>query len=223
MRRTAFLGVLPLLLLALGCATLSRTPSSCPPGFEEVLASPTLLRERYDQAYEDKQWDTGYRYLTLIHILHPDSAEDRELFTTAASLFKSRFLRYRVKGPGSVWVLSEPAFMIQWILQILEQREEFPEVEFTYLFRSMPKDFFDQFMVTARTRRVHKEWDIQATEDNGKVVAITGTRVDQRGAEAAAPSADPQRAPEAAASRLRRRGGSAVRSARPQSPRPRAW
>ena len=182
MRRTASLGVLPVLLLALGCATLSRTPSSCPPGFEDVLASPALLRERYEQEFREEHWDRAYRYLTLIHILHSDSAEDRELFTTAAGLFKGRFLAYRPKHPGSIWVLSEPAFMIQWILHILEPREEFPEEEFVYLFRSMPMDFFDQFMATATRRRVDKKWDIQATEDNGRITGISGTRIDQPGA-----------------------------------------
>jgi hypothetical protein len=183
MHRSAPFRALALLLLAaLGCATSSGAPASRPPSFEEVLESPALLREEYEKAYREKRWDLAYRHLTLIHILHPDSAEDRELFTTAASLFKGRYLGYRAKRPGSVWVLSEPAFMIQWILQILEKSEQFPEEEFVYLFRSMPLDFFDQFMRVAKQQGVDKQWDIQVSEDDGKIASISGTRIDGAGA-----------------------------------------
>jgi hypothetical protein len=182
MRHSAFLRALPVLLLALGCATLSRTPSSCPTAFEDVLDSPALLHQEYEKAFREKRWDRAYRYLTLIHILHPDSAEDRELFTAAASLFKGRYLGDRAKHPGSIWALSEPALMIQWILHILAQSDEFPEEAFIYLFRSMPKDFFDQFMLVAKQQRVPKKWDILATEDSGRIASVTGTRIDTAGA-----------------------------------------
>lgn len=166
-----------LLLFALGCATASSPPATGQPGSDEVLASPQLLVERYEAARERRKPELAYTYLALIHTLHPESVEDRQVFTRAAKLFKENFHLHRGKDPGSVWVIAEPVFMIQWILAIVERSDDFPTEDFTYLFRAMPLDFYERFATYARARGVFRTWDIRVTHDNGRVESISATRV----------------------------------------------
>jgi hypothetical protein len=176
MKRASRLRMLSaLLVLAVGCATASSTPIGAQPGSDAVLASPELLRERYQSAVERRKPDLAYAYLSLIHLLHPTSPEDREVFPMAAKQFKQNFYLHRGKSPGSVWALSEPVFMIQWILEIEARSETFPEEEFVYLFRAMPIDFYEQFASYAKPRGVYRRWDIQVTDDNGRIESIRAT------------------------------------------------
>lgn len=166
-----------LLLVALGCASAASAPPGTQPGSDAVLASPTLLRERYQAAFERRDVSLAYAYLSLVHMLHPESPEDRVLFPMAAKLFKENFYLNRGKHPGSVWALSEPVFMIQWILEIEEHSETFPQEEFVYLFRAMPLDFYELFESYAKPRGVFRRWDIQVTNDNGRIESIRATPV----------------------------------------------
>lgn len=181
------LRLFPLLVLAaLGCATASGTPRAGSDGAgldcaAEVLASPALLREGYTRALDEQELELAYRYLALIHILHPTSAEDLEVFTHAAKLFKQLHTQKRVRDPLSIWTMSEPIFMIEWLLTIFEREEGFPEQEIVYLFRGMPLSYYQQFETYAKQAGVFSKWDIQVKDDNGRVASITGTRIEPPG------------------------------------------
>src|SRR5689334_19692113 len=81
---------------ALGCATLSGAPAASAP-CTEVLGNPDQLQALAEAASRDQKWELAYRYLALIHILHPDSEKNRELFPAAATLYRRSWAPHRTE------------------------------------------------------------------------------------------------------------------------------
>lgn len=166
--------LLPLLLsAALGCAGVAPT-GSCPESASATLASPALLRAQADVALADGDPELAYRYLALIQTLHPQSADARELFPAAAKLFKRLYFANRIARPDSVWLVSEPVFMFQWLATYFQGSDSFPEAQMATLFVGMPLPFYDDFAAFAKTRPALARWQMQARADDGRVEAVSG-------------------------------------------------
>ncbi len=183
MRGRLFRGTLTTLLVAaLGCAGHSSPPASCPESLAGVLGSPALLREQADAALADDDAELAYRYLALIETLHPDSPESRELFPAAAKLFKRAYFRNRISKPDSVWVTSEPSFMFQWLSLFFRDAEAFPQQQVDILFLGMPVSLYDGFRDYAKRRPKYlARWEMQVTDDNGRIESITATLAEPSG------------------------------------------
>jgi hypothetical protein len=183
--RSRFLSAL--LVAALGCASGGPQTGGCPASAGQVLADPALLREHADAALREDDPELAYRYLALLQTLHPDSAESRELYPAAAKLFKQAYFRNRISKPSSVWLTSEPAFMFQWLASFFRGAQEFPQEQVDLLFVGMPLPVFQEFESFARSRpAVFDRWQLRAAEDDGKIEAVTGTRVEGSGRRAGA-------------------------------------
>jgi hypothetical protein len=174
MARRRILTLLPLLLTsALGCTTLSGGTGSCPPSIEQAFHDPRVLRAAADEALSHDDYALAYRYLSLIEIFSPDGADARELYPAAAKLFKTAYLRSRVKGKDSVWVTSEPVFMFQWLARFFSDDGEFPQQQVDLLFARMPITLLDDFKAFAKPRPHLARWDLHATDDDGRIETIT--------------------------------------------------
>jgi len=186
MRRARALGALAALaLLAPGCAALSLE-GSCPEaqaaararGVEascKVLGRPALLVEQAHAALARGDLETAYHHLALVHALHPDSAESREVFRLAARCFVESHFRHRTE-PGSIWVSSEPVFMYRWLEQFFLDAEEFPQAQVEALFIGMHYGMFRDFLAHARSRKELSRWVIVARDDNGIIHSVSGER-----------------------------------------------
>jgi hypothetical protein len=170
MRRLVFLA-----WLALACAGASAraAPGACPPGVEEVLASPALLREQADVALKEDNSELAYRYLALIEELHPESAQSRELFPAAARLFQRNYFRNRVGKPDSVWTTAEPAFMFHWLSEFFRDAKQFPQQQVDQLFIGMPVTLHDEFLVYAKGRpKYFARWETRVSDDDGHITSV---------------------------------------------------
>ena len=98
---------------ALGCAALSGAPATSAP-CAEALRDPAKLQALAEAAGAEQDWELAYRYLALIHILHPDSEKNRELFPAAATLYRRSWAPHRTEL-DSIWTTSEPLFMYAWL------------------------------------------------------------------------------------------------------------
>lgn len=167
----AFLGAL------LGCGSPSGQSDAGP----ELARPPAVLRARADAALEAGDADLAYRYLALIHALHPGSPEDAAAFPIAVRLFKRAYDRHRITDPGSIWVGSEPAFVFQWVGSYFGPAA-FPQAEVNALLLGMPHGFFRDFEAFAARQPAMRAWTIEVEDDNGIIRSV-----------AARPAADPMR------------------------------
>ena len=166
--------VLPAVLASVvGCALPARHAVG-----PELSPPPAVLRARADAALEAGDPDLAYRYLALIHALHPESPEDAEAFPVAVRLFKRAYHRHRFTDPGSLWVRAEPAFLFHWLGSRFG--EEFPQSEVEALLLGMPYDFFRDFEAFAAREPAMSRWTVRVQDDNGVIESV-----------AARPAADP--------------------------------
>jgi hypothetical protein len=157
-----------------GCAMLSGNPAHRP--FAEVLGDPEQLKALADAAMAEQNFPLAYRYLSLIHILHPDSKQNREVFVQAAGLYRRSWAPHRTEL-DSVWTTSEPPFLFAWLSGIFEQDQDFPQTEMEALFLKMNYGLFRDFLTYASNRPHMLKWKISAEKDDGIVQKITGTLV----------------------------------------------
>jgi hypothetical protein len=97
----------------LGCAVLSGAPATSTP-CAEALRHPDKLQALAEAESREQNWELAYRYLALIHILHPGTEQDRELFPAAATLFRRSWAPHRAEL-DSIWTTSEPLFVYAWL------------------------------------------------------------------------------------------------------------
>jgi hypothetical protein len=182
----------------LGCAALSGEPA-CPEGFEaamrargvetscEVLRQPGLLRKQSELALQARDAETAYQYLALIHTLHPESAENREVFPTAAAIFRRYHNHERQQlhllmrqgleaETDSPWMTSEPLFLFGWLEQLFQEGEDFPQREVNALFQEMYYGLFRLFLDYAETSPKLSGWVMVADVDSGRVQSVDATR-----------------------------------------------
>lgn len=160
-------GFLPVLLVAVvGCAT--SAPCT------EVLRDPDLLLEHANAAIGESDLELAYRYVALIHTLHPGSAQSRDAFPLAARLFHKNYMRHRSEL-DSIWVTSEPRFLVAWLAGFFQDGGEFPQEQMDALFVGLDYGVFRNFLAYAETHPRLSRWKIAATDDNGIVQEITGS------------------------------------------------
>jgi hypothetical protein len=160
-------------VLLAGCATLNGSPASQP--FAEVIADSTRLKELAEAQAADQNFELAYRYLALIHILHPQSAENREVFPLAAAFYRKSWAPHRTEL-DSVWTTSEPVFMFGWLAGFFVDAQEFPQGQVEALFLNMNYGLLRDFIAYGRSRPYVALWTISADKDNGIVQKISGSR-----------------------------------------------
>jgi hypothetical protein len=132
-------------------------------------------RRILDQAYsaiEERDLDTAYERLAKLRTRYPDSAESREGFPYAASIFKRGYFQTRHADPASHWVTTEPRFMLEWFLDYCHG-PDFPQAEAEALFVGMHAGYFRELLASAETHPHLMRWTIRAEDDNGIVEALT--------------------------------------------------
>lgn len=141
----------------------------------EVLGDPALLVDQADAALAREDWPLAYRYLALIHTLHPESEENDAMYPVAARLFRRNWFRSRYTAPQSVWHTSEPVFMFQWLAEYFPEQADgsFPQKRAEQLLVGMPYRFAGYWDDYARSRPKLARWKITASEDNGIIDALT--------------------------------------------------
>lgn len=192
MRRASVLRILRVscvcALLGLGCATASSQTPSCPEGFQaaaqargiqvscDVLRDPGRLVEEARAAYDVGDYVKGYQEFALIHELHPESPENRQVFRLAARLFVG-FVRLHRIEPKSIWLTSEPRFMFGWFEQFVREGKDFPQEQATALFRGLDYGMFREYLAFAKTRPDLSAWQISVEKDDGIIEAVSGRRI----------------------------------------------
>jgi hypothetical protein len=159
---------------ALGCAAFSGTPATSAP-CADALRDPDQLQALAEAASADQNWELAYRYLALIHILHPESEKNRELFPAAATLYRRSWAPHRAEL-DSIWTTSEPLFMYAWLAGFFSDRGEFPQEQMNALFFGTSYSLFRNFMQYAKDRPHISQWVITAHDENGIVDQISGSR-----------------------------------------------
>ncbi len=154
-----------------GCAMLSGGQEYRPCG--EVLGDAEQLEALADAAIAQENFELAYRYVSLIHLLHPESPQNRELFPMAAALYRKSWAPHRTEL-DSVWTTSEPIFMFGWLAGIFQNANEFPQQEMEALFLHMNAGFFRDFLAYAKDRPHVARWAISAEKDDGIVLSVTG-------------------------------------------------
>lgn len=163
MRAHAAGTLLALLLALLGCA--ASTPCT------EVLRDPDQLLEAANAAIAERDLALAYRYVALIHILHPESAQSRDAFPLAARLFRKNYMRHRTEL-DSIWVTSEPRFMISWLAGFVRDGETFPKEPMDALFVGSNYGLFREYLAYAQNHPRLSQWVVTAADDNGIVQEI---------------------------------------------------
>ncbi len=158
---------------ALAAATARGVEASC-----KVLRRPGLLVEQAEAGLARRDLDGAYQYFALLHALHPDSAENREVFPLAARCFVESHFQHRTE-PGSPWVSSEPPFMFGWLEQLFQGAEVFPRQQVEALFLGMHGGMFQDFLAYARSRPALSGWVIVARDDNGIIWSVSGERAER--------------------------------------------
>jgi hypothetical protein len=155
---------------ALGCAALSGGEAPC----SEALRDPAQLQALAEAAAREQNWELAYRYAALIHIFHPGSEKDRELFPSAAILFRRSWAPHRSEL-DSIWTTSEPLFMYAWLAEFFQDGGDFPQQQMDSLFLGTSYSLFRNFMQYAQARPQVSHWVITAEDDDGIVQKISGS------------------------------------------------
>jgi hypothetical protein len=137
----------------------------------DLFREPRLLLEQAKLALGREEEELAYRFLALLQALHPDSPEAADSFLTATALFRSAYFRNRLVDERSIWVLSEPYFLYQWLAR--HWGDEDPREKLEALFLGMPFNVFDNFRTFASRHPNIVHWRFEATKDNGIVQTIT--------------------------------------------------
>jgi hypothetical protein len=157
----------------LGCAVLSGTPATSTP-CAEALRHPDKLQALAEAESRDQNWELAYRYLALIHILHPGTEQDRELFPAAATLFRRSWAPHRAEL-DSIWTTSEPLFVYAWLAGFFRDGGEFPQPQMDVLFVGTSYSLFRNFVRYAQDRPLISRWKISAEDENGIVTRVIGS------------------------------------------------
>ncbi len=155
--------LLALLVAVLGCA--ASTPCT------EVVRNPAQLLEAANAAIAENDLELAYRYVALIHVLHPESTQNRDTFPLAARLFHKNYARHRYEV-DSTWVRSEPRFMISWLAGFFEDDKEFPQESVDGLLLGANYGLFREFVAYAQSHPRLSQWVVTASDDNGIVQEI---------------------------------------------------
>jgi hypothetical protein len=140
----------------------------------EVMAEPRLLREFGEAALLANDFELAYGYLSLIHLLHPQSDEDRAAFPWAAAAFRGAYEKHRFRNRDSVWVTSEPIFVFTWLETFFA--EGYPAKQVDSALRGAPHDLTVRFVEFAKSRRALAGWSFETEADNGRTTSISGSR-----------------------------------------------
>jgi hypothetical protein len=157
----------------LGCAALSGPPAASAP-CADVLRHPEQLQALAEAASAEQNWELAYRYVALIHILHPRSEQDRELFPAAATLYRRSWAPHRTEL-DSIWTTSEPLFMYAWLAGFFSDGSEFPQQQMDALFVGTSYSLFRNFTRYTKDRPQLSKWEISAEDQNGIVTKVTGS------------------------------------------------
>ena len=160
-------------LVCSGCATLLGSPESRP--VAEVLDDPARLKQLAEAQIARQNYELAYRYVALIHILHPDSPENRDAFPLAAALYRKSWAPHRTEL-DSIWTTSEPLFLFAWLAGFFPDAKEFPQAQVEALFLGMNGGLLRDFLAYAKPRPYIAQWTISVEKNNGIVEKISGSR-----------------------------------------------
>lgn len=165
---------------ALGCAALSGAPAASAP-CTDVMRNPEQLQALAEASSGEQNWELAYRYVALIHILHPGSEQDREMFPAAATLFRRSWSPHRAEL-DSIWTTSEPIFLYAWLAGFFQDGRDFPQKQMDALFVGTSYSLLRNFLRYAQDRPQLSRWSISAEDENGVTVKVTGSRTTPSGA-----------------------------------------
>jgi len=143
------------------------------------LNPPRRLLDQAHAAVEQHDLETAYQDLARIRKDHPHSPESREAFPLAAAIFKRCYFRERYAHPDSLWVTTEPGFMLDW-LDSFFVGPEFPQAEAEALFVGMHYGYFREFLAYAETHPELSRWTVRAEDDDGIIESIAAVTHDAR-------------------------------------------
>jgi len=166
---------------AFGCAALSGEPATSAAPCADAMRDPDQLQALAEAASAEQNWELAYRYVALIHTLHPGSEEDRELFPAAATLFRRSWAPHRAEL-DSIWTTSEPIFLYAWLAGFFQDGRDFPQKQMDALFVGTSYSLLRNFLRYAQDRPQLSRWSISAEDENGVTVKVTGSRTTPSGA-----------------------------------------
>jgi hypothetical protein len=141
---------------------------------------PGRLLEEARASSQQGDLETAYAHLKRIRMEHPESPESDLAFAQAARLWKELWFRDRYAQPESVWRISEPEFLFQWLASSFAGAEEFPRQEVEALLRGMPYSFYQEFAAYAAGQTELSGWVFQVEDDDGRIRSVTGERAPTR-------------------------------------------
>lgn len=144
-------------------------------GVSSVLSDPKLLLQQADYALKvEKSLTRAYRYLAILHAMHPSSAEDKAAFFIAASIFQKLYFQNRYSSPNSAWTTVEPVFMFQWVSSFFSvETSSFPKSEVEMLVVGVPVEMLRLYEKFSASNPSMARWKLHFTDDNGVVESIT--------------------------------------------------
>jgi len=103
----------------------------------------------------------------LIHILHPQSEQNRGAFPLAARSYRKSWAPHRTEL-DSIWTTSEPLFLFAWLAGFFSDRQEFPQEQMEALFLGMNYGLFRDFLAKGKIA----SFDVMRCESDGRSSAL---------------------------------------------------
>ena len=148
-------------------ALLSACGPSAP---ERLLEEVRLAFEKQNPADMESvvaACEEAWPSLKRIGTRHRESPEASEAFRIASSCLKRVYNFRRYTAPESPFVVSEPAFMLEWLAHFFAG--EFPQEQVDQLLVGMPYTMFLEFRASSEDRPELARWEMRAKRDNGRV------------------------------------------------------
>jgi hypothetical protein len=136
------------------------------------------LVDASEAAYARGDLETAYARAKQVRLEHPESRHRDQAFALACGSWKLLYERNRHVRPESPWVVSEPAFLFDWLASYFGETS--PEEPANVLFVGVNYGVFRDFEAFARGRPALSGWRLVARDDNGIIREVTAERAEAR-------------------------------------------
>jgi hypothetical protein len=135
----------------------------------------TLVAEA-EAAYARSDFETSYARAKAVRLERPSSPERDQAFALACGSWKLLYHRDRYASPDAPWVVTEPAFLFDWLASYFGETS--PEEPARLLFVGVPYGVYRDFEAFARTHPDISRWALRVEDDNGIIRHVTAERSD---------------------------------------------